>query len=433
MQRNVGMYDVYKDSGVPWIGKIPEDWDVLPGRACLYENKEKNTGMLENTVLSLSYGRIRVKPEDEQTGLVPESYETYQIVRPGDIIVRGTDLQNDVTSLRTGLARDHGIITSAYINLRPQNNILPVYLHYLLHSYDLTKVYYGLGSGLRQNLSYDDFKYLIIVLPDLETQNRIVEYLDKKAAEIDEAIGKKRRLIELLNEQKAILINRTVTRGLDPSVPMKDSGVDWIGEIPAHWEAASLKHYCSLIKDGLHHTPEKFDQGVNFISTQHVRHRRVSISEATKISSKDYFLGHKTSKPEAGDVLITLVGSIGFAAIIEPTHLPLSCTRHVGYVRCADQKLSPEFVVEYFESTSFKGFVGEFVSQTAQPSIYLATLADHKIPLPPYDEQVLIAAACKEFANQFDPTLEREYQGIEVLNEFKQTLIANAVTGKIKI
>lgn len=227
-------YERYKDSGIPWIGEVPADWQVLPGRACLYENKDKNTGMKEETVLSLSYGTVRVKPVEEQVGLVPENYETYQIVRPGDIIIRGTDLQNDVTSLRTGLAKNDGIITSAYINLRPRPNVSPFYLHYLLSSYDDMKVFYGLGSGLRQNLSYADFKYMGITVPDLDTQNRIVSFLDEKTAEIDAAIAKKRRLIDLLNEQKAILINRAVTMGLNPDAPMKDSGMDWIGEMPAH-------------------------------------------------------------------------------------------------------------------------------------------------------------------------------------------------------
>jgi len=111
-----------KDSGVDWIGQIPAHWVVGPGRICIYENEEKNMRLKEKQVLSLSYGRVIVKTEDKLTGLVPESFETYQIVRPGDIIVRGTDLQNDVTSLRTGLAKDRGIITSAYINLRPKAN-----------------------------------------------------------------------------------------------------------------------------------------------------------------------------------------------------------------------------------------------------------------------------------------------------------------------
>lgn len=145
-----------KHSGVEWIGEIPEGWEVLPGLRFFKENKRSNKGMKESTVLSLSYGNIIIKPEEKLVGLVPESFETYQIVYPGDIIIRCTDLQNDQTSLRTGLAQNKGIITSAYINLGIIGDNHPEYLHAYLHFVDITKVLYKFGSGLRQNLSFAD-------------------------------------------------------------------------------------------------------------------------------------------------------------------------------------------------------------------------------------------------------------------------------------
>ena len=147
-----------KDSGVEWIGEIPEGWEVLPGLRFFQENNRKNLGMIEKTVLSLSYGKIIIKPIEKLVGLVPESFETYQIVRPYDIIIRCTDLQNDKTSLRTGLALDDGIITSAYLNFSVINNNDPEFYHYFLHALDITKILYKFGSGLRQNLSFVDFK-----------------------------------------------------------------------------------------------------------------------------------------------------------------------------------------------------------------------------------------------------------------------------------
>ena len=242
-------YNSYKESGVPWLEEIPSHWEVKPGLACIKESKEKNTGLKEETVLSLSYGKIIVKPKEKLTGLVPESFETYQIIKPDDIIIRTTDLQNDKTSLRTGIARDHGIITSAYLNLRPLDGINANFLHYLLHGYDLMKVFYGMGSGLRQNLDFKDFKRMPLVLPTEAETDRIVEFLDHKTAEIDTAIAKKQELIQLLNEQKAILINRAVTKGLNPDVKMKDSGVAWIGEIPEHWEIKRAKYLFKAIDE----------------------------------------------------------------------------------------------------------------------------------------------------------------------------------------
>ena len=147
-------YESYKDSGVEWLGKIPSYWDLTIGMNVFRENKRDNKGMKEKTVLSLSYGQIIIKPEEKLVGLVPESFETYQIVKPNDIIIRCTDLQNDQTSLRTGLAKDKGIITSAYLNLKVINNHSAKFLHYYLHTLDITKVLYKFGSGLRQNLSF---------------------------------------------------------------------------------------------------------------------------------------------------------------------------------------------------------------------------------------------------------------------------------------
>ena len=210
---NFPKYERYKDSGVEWLGEIPASWDVALGRTCFQKQEIKNKGSVEKTVLSLSYGKIVIKPHEKLHGLVPESFETYQIVHPGNIIIRSTDLQNDTTSLRVGLVKNKGIITSAYLCLATTKQIDSEYAYYTLHALDLLKIYYGMGSGLRQNLNFTDFKYLKLPLPPIAEQERIAEFLDRKCGEIDEAIAKKQRLIELLDEQKTILINQAVTKG----------------------------------------------------------------------------------------------------------------------------------------------------------------------------------------------------------------------------
>lgn len=200
-----------KDSGVEWIGQVPEHWELTIGMNVFRENKRDNKGMKENTVLSLSYGKIIIKPEEKLFGLVPESFETYQIVEPNDIIIRCTDLQNDQTSLRTGLAQDKGIITSAYLNLKVINNYSAKFLHYYLHVLDITKVLYKFGSGLRQNLSFLDFKRLPIIDVPLAEQQQIADYLDAQIIKIDQAIALKTAHIEKLKEYKSVLINDVVT------------------------------------------------------------------------------------------------------------------------------------------------------------------------------------------------------------------------------
>jgi type I restriction enzyme S subunit len=200
-----------KDSGVEWIGEIPVGWDLLPGFMVYKENKTKNDGMIEDVVLSLSYGNIVIKPKEKLVGLVPESFETYQIVKPGDIIIRCMDLQNDKTSLRTGIAENDGIITSAYLNLNIVNNNVSEYVYNFLHSLDTTKVLYKFGTGLRQNLSFGDFKHLQIPIPPKEEQETIVDYIENITQKIETAISLKQQEIAKLKEYKSGLINSVVT------------------------------------------------------------------------------------------------------------------------------------------------------------------------------------------------------------------------------
>src|SRR5690554_2979293 len=227
-------YPAYKDSGVEWMGVIPEHWEIYPGLKFIAENKSKNTGMIRNTVLSLSYGKIRVKQDDELTGLVPESFETYQLVNKGDLIFRPTDLQNDKVSLRSAYSEYDGIITNAYLNLKFRQIADSKFFHYFFRAIDNNKIIYGLGSGLRQNISYLDFRRFLFPFPPLPEQTAIAAFLDDKTAKIDRAIAQKEKMITLLKERKQIIIQNAVTKGLDPNAKMKDSGVEWIEIGRAH-------------------------------------------------------------------------------------------------------------------------------------------------------------------------------------------------------
>lgn len=204
-----------KPSGVEWLGEIPEHWNTVPGRSCFAVNHRSNTGLAENTVLSLSYGRIVVKPEDKLHGLVPASFETYQIIEPGDIVCRPTDLQNDKKSLRFGFSSFRGIITSAYICLQTLEALNKRFGYFLLHTYDLNKIFYGLGSGLRQNLDWQDFKTLPCLFPPIPEQAAIVSFLDEAIPSIDVTKYHAEREIFFLREYRARLISDIVTGNLD--------------------------------------------------------------------------------------------------------------------------------------------------------------------------------------------------------------------------
>ena len=186
-------YSSYKPTPNPWVGQIPQHWQTAPGKAVYLTKQTINVGMRESTVLSLSYGRLRIRDEAELHGLVPASFETYQKIQPGDIVCRPTDLQNDWNSLRFGHSDYQGIITSAYLCFQTRTGIDPRYGHLLLHTYDLKKVFYGLGSGLRQNLDWSDFKYLPCLVPPPEEQAAIVRYLDHADELISRYIGAKER------------------------------------------------------------------------------------------------------------------------------------------------------------------------------------------------------------------------------------------------
>ena len=198
-----------------WIGEIPEDWDVKQLRTYFSRRINKNIHLQEKNLLSLSYGRIVRKNIDTKEGLLPESFDGYNIVEDGDIVIRGTDLQNDHRSLRTGLVTERGIITSAYMTLRSKENVNSTYYHYLLHCYDISKVFYSMGGGLRQSLDYWEFIRMPVLHPTDREQEEIISYIKTKCAAIDAAIEKKKKAIEKLEEYKKSLIYYAVTGKID--------------------------------------------------------------------------------------------------------------------------------------------------------------------------------------------------------------------------
>lgn len=200
-----------RDSGIEWIGMIPITWGIHPLYYYFGERKAKNYELKEQNLLSLSYGKIVRKDINANGGLLPASFSTYNVVEADDIIIRPTDLQNDKRSLRTGLVTEHGIITSAYIDLMPKSGVNSKYFYYLLHAYDIMKVFYNMGNGVRQGLNYNEFSKLIVIAPLREEQQEIADYLDKKCAEIDSIVKAKKEQLKVLDEYKKAIIYEYVT------------------------------------------------------------------------------------------------------------------------------------------------------------------------------------------------------------------------------
>lgn len=420
-------HESYKPSGVKWLGDVPAHWEVRPGFTCFKENKDRNKGQVESTVLSLSYGRIVVKPEEKLTGLVPESFESYQLIKPCDIVIRTTDLQNDQTSLRVGYAKDKGMITSAYLGLRCHPEINPEYVFRLLESYDALKVFYGMGSGLRQNIDFWDFKRLPVPLPPRDEQDRIVAFLDQKTAEIDVAIAKKDRLIELLGEQKRILINRAVTRGLDQSIEVKKSGIAWLGDIPAHWKLLPNKALFRERKElGMPDLPilsVSLHSGVSDQEQDETENIRAKIRIEDKTSYKRVF---------PGDVAYNMMRAWQGA---------------IGVVR-VDGLVSPAYVVAaprseihggYFEHLyRTEGFIREMDRFSKgitdfRKRLYWDEFKQLMTLLPPISEQIEIAEFVERIGHKTAQACANVLAEIEKLQELRRVLVAQTVTGQVSV
>lgn len=225
-----------KDSGIEWVGLIPTHWPVHPVYTYFGERKNKNRFGTEDNLLSLSYGKVIRKDINTSDGLLPESFNTYNIVEAGDIIIRPTDLQNDKRSLRTGLVKEHGIITSAYIGLYPIKKVDSRFFHYLLHAYDVMKVFYNMGNGVRQGLNYSEFSRLMVFEPTYDEQVAIADYLDGKIAEIDSIIAQKKEQLSVLEAYKKSLLFEYVTGKKEVPAPitavMVDPNVILLGKLP---------------------------------------------------------------------------------------------------------------------------------------------------------------------------------------------------------
>jgi type I restriction enzyme S subunit len=416
-------YPQYKDSDVVWLGKVPEGWNIKPGLSVFKEKKVKNIGLTEKRVLSLSYGKIIIKPEEKLRGLVPESFETYQIVDPGDIIIRSTDMQNDHTSLRTGLVSDRGIITSAYLCLNSIKSVDLNYIHWLLHGLDLKKVFYGLGSGLRQNLSWKDFKRMPLLIPPEDEQLQIARYLDWQTSKINKFIKAKKKLIELLIEEKQCIINEAVTKGLDPDVKMKDSEVEWLGEIPEHWELKRNKVFFSERKEIVGNRDKEYKllsltiRGIIYRDLENFKGKFPSdFSTYQVVYPNDFvFCFFDVDETPRTVGLSSIYGMITGAYTVLKT-----------------KNISRSYLYYYYLSMdNKKGF--KPIYRGLRKTIPFDSFMNSKLPVPPGYEQLQIVNYLKNEFAILDKTINKAEKEIELIQEYCTRLISDVVTGKIDV
>lgn len=439
-------YPKYKESGQQWLGRVPAHWDLKPGHAAFVPRGVKNTGMKEKTVLSLSYGRIKVKPIDKQHGLVPDSYETYQIVNEGNIIIRGTDMQNDHTSLRIGLSRNRGVISSAYLCFETRRSVTPDYGYQILNTFDLTKAIYRYGSGLRQNLDEGEIRRLPIFIPPLDEQAAIVRFLDHANGKIDGFIRAKRKLIGLLHEQKQAIIHRAVTGKdevrrmkdengnssflLQPStLPKKPSGIPWLGDIPKHWEVRRVKQVTKILRGKFTHRPRNdpslYDGPYPFIQTGSVAGAKKFITEY-KQTLNDRGLAVSKMFPK-GTLCMTIAANIGDVAILDfEACFPDSV---VGFV--PRSSLDRDFL--FFVFRCMKQELLADAPVNTQGNLNVERIGMKGIPFPPLEEQQTITKGIEAETGAFDTAIARTEREITLMQEYRTRLTADVVTGKLDV
>lgn len=434
-----------KDSGVEWIGKIPASWNYHPLYYYFDERKNRNFDLRERNLLSLSYGNIIKKDINTTGGLLPASFNTYNIVKNLDIIIRPTDLQNDKKSLRTGLVKEKiGIITSAYIALKPREGVFSNYFHYLLHSYDIMKVFYNMGNGVRQGLNYSEFSKLILVAPSLEEQHKIADFLDQKCSEIDALTADIQTQIETLEEYKKSVITEAVTKGLDPNIEMKDSGVEWIGMIPSTWKNKTLRHLLiDRVGGAWGNEPANENEGTVCL--------RIADFDFDKGLFKECALDELTYRTytrkqikklalREGDILIEKSGGgektpVGRAVYYDGSYGAVLYANFMERLRFKSDEINSKFVEYWLRTWYFCRCSPFYINQTIgiQNIDLTLMLAKEQIFFPLLQDQYKIADFLDQKCAEIDQTISEKQQQLETVAEYKKSLIYEYVTGKKEV
>ena len=422
-----------KDSGIEWIGEIPEGWEIKYFVQLFSQVKNKNIGLREKNLLSLSYGKIKQKSIETVGGLLPDNFEGYNIIDRNDIVLRLTDLQNDQHSLRVGLSPERGIITSAYCSIRVRGAESPKYLYYYLHTFDIAKGFYGMGSGVRQGLNWDGLKYIKILLPPQHEQDRISVFLNQKTLEIDSMLSKTISSIEEYKKLKQAVITQAVTKGVRGEREMKDSGVEWIGEIPKEWGRTKIKMIASFFngdRTSRYPQPSDFvDSGVAFLTSRNIDSDEVDLSE-TKYITDDKYKSLSGAKIQIDDIIFCLRGSVGKCAI----NRTLSCgTVASSLATIRPKDIYPEYLLYFLLSNIASTQTTIFMNGTCAANLSAESVGNYYITLPISAEQKEIANYLDAKCTEIDGLIAKKEQLVKELESYKKSLIYEVVTGKREV
>ncbi|MBE0469374.1 MAG: restriction endonuclease subunit S [Methyloprofundus sp.] len=428
-------YESYKDSNADYSGLIPVDWNLVPIRAIFEERNEKNSGPKTEYILSVTRDR-GVIPYDEKGAIgnnKSEDIERYKLVYENDLVIN----KMNVVIGSLGLSKYFGALSQVYIVLRPKTEKFSIrYYAYLFHNEPFYKSLIRYCTGimeLRESLNKDQFKQLYLPFPSIEVQVLIANFLDQKTAQIDEAIAIKEQQINLLKERKQIIIQQAVTQGLDPNVPMKDSGVEWIGMIPEHWEVKKLKYMVRFFGGG---TPSKdikdyWGGDILWVSPKDMKMPFISssIDTITELAVKK----SAVKLIEEGAILIVVRGMILAKKIpVAIATKELTINQDMKALVVSDESL-PDFLMRLLDG--LHETLSTLLEESGHGTKTLPTekLGSLNLPIPPFIEQEKIVNFVDDQSLFFERSIEIQEEQIEKLKEYKTTLINSAVTGKIKI
>lgn len=422
----------FKDSGIEWLGEIPQDWNVVKGFFLFVNKKELNSNFQCKTRLALTLNGVIEKDIGQNFGLNPLDFRTYQIFNYDDLVFKLIDLDNINTS-RVGYVYKKGIMSSAYIRLIPKEKSCSKYFYYFYYSLYVKQIFNNIGTGVRSTLNADELLSIKIPLPPLEEQKRIADFLDSKCAQIDNFCEKKQKLITLLNEKKQSLINECVTKGLDTNVTFKDSGIEHLGEIPKHWGVKRLATFGRFSKGGNISRQDLAESGdsallygdiyMNYeISTSCLDSKiskNTSLGAIPIYKGDILFAGSGETKEDIGKNIVYLGKDKAFAG---------------GDVIIFRQKGNNVLYLSYALNTRYAKFCkgieskGEIIVH-----IYASNLKDIKIPIPPITEQEQIAQFLDSKISKIDKIIEKTKKQIKLIKEYKNTLINQAICGRINL
>lgn len=433
-------YPAYKDSGIKWLGEVPEHWITRKGK-WLFFKQERPVRKDDKIVTCFRDGQVTLRKNRKTEGFTNALKEHgYQGIRKGDLVIHCMD----AFAGAIGVSDSDGKSTPVYSVCTSRINGVNLYYYsYFLRSLAKKGFIESLAKGIRErstDFRFNDLGVLLLPFPPLVEQEYIADYLDKKTEQIDKAIAQKGQMIELLKERKQILINSAVTRGLTSDTPLKDSGIDWIGQIPLHWEVRRIKYIKSSNKNAFVDGPfgsnlksEHFiENGDVYVVESGFITTGIFIDKEFKTISKKHFETIKRSECLGGDVIIAKIGAnYGMAAELPILDKKAVVSGNSLKITLNQNLIKNDYFVKLLFLSKLLGGFENFVNISAQPALSLGGLNNLSLPCPPIKEQLEIISYIEQHTDKIDKAIFQKQEEIEKLKEYKSTLIDSAVTGKI--